>query len=459
MTADSRTCPSCGARVPAEADRCDLCGTPVEASSETPDESDVPDDEASADSDTSPSTEEGTASGAERSGPEPEERPTVFCNQCGWENPPGARYCSRCGEELQDLSETTPAGTRRVAADLPTGDSSEASASSTADPETGADPKAGAAPETGEAPETGPEPESDEQAAMGRQITLVVGSALALVLGLFFVTQWSAQYEWGSDSSSDAPTAQSETGGSGTSSSQTPGGQRSMSASGQGEGRTAPTELQTLLDRTADSLSSSIAGQIDSLRSQIERASGTEKRQLQAELANLFVGAGHPGRAAVVQRDLAEATGTVDARRRAADLLYRWMQKLQNQGQRKQVFQVARHAAQAYEAVAEQRPDDLDARTRMGEAYLLTNEPMRGIKAINAVLEEDSTFVPARFQKGLALLQINRLDQATQQFQKVKQYAEDGSPFYRQAEQALKVIKKRGNASSGGAGSAPGPDS
>ena len=168
----------------------------------------------------------------------------------------------------------------------------------------------------------------------------------------------------------------------------------------------------------------------------------------------LYIGAGHPGRAAVVQKDLAATSGTVDARRRAADLLYRWMQKLQGQGQRKQVFQVARHAAQAYETVAEQRPDDLDARTRMGEAYLLTNEPMRGIKTINAVLDADSTFVPARFQKGLALLQINRLDQAVRQFEKVKQYAEDGSPFYRQADRALTVIEKQRSRTSSG-GSAP----
>ncbi|MFB6098753.1 MAG: tetratricopeptide repeat protein, partial [Salinibacter sp.] len=173
---------------------------------------------------------------------------------------------------------------------------------------------------------------------------------------------------------------------------------------------------------------------------------------------NLLIGAGHPGRAAVVQKKLAEATGTVEAQRRTADLLYRWMQKMQSQGQRRKVFQVARHAAQAYEKVANRRPEDLDARTRMGEAYLLTNEPMKGIKAINAVLDDDSTFVPARFQKGLALLQISRLDQAMKQFNKVKKYAEKGSPFYQQAEQALKVIKQqRAQSASGTTMSGAGP--
>lgn len=216
-----------------------------------------------------------------------------------------------------------------------------------------------------------------------------------------------------------------------------------MASGGQGGGDQQPADLQTLLDRTADSLGGAMAGQIDSLEAQVEQASGQEKQQLQAELVNLLVGAGHPDRAALVQQEVAEATGTVDARRRMADLLYQWMQKLERQGQRNQISQVAHHAARAYEAVADERPNDLDARTRMGEAYLLTNQPMNGIQAINAVLEDDSTFVPARFQKGLALLQINRVDQAVQQFQAVKRHAEDGEPFYQQADRALTIIEKR----------------
>jgi len=439
MTADSRTCPSCGARVAADADRCDLCGTPVEESDDAPDE---PDDEP-VDSDGPPSEDEtgdseapSDAAGGQKS----EDGPSVFCNQCGWENPPGARYCSRCGEALQDLSDTTPSGTRTVSAELPTGPTSAESA--------------GEQENDGSSKQEADDPETDAQAAMGRQIVMVVGGALVLVLGLFFVTQWSNQYEWGSGSSSAPTSAQAGAGGGGPSSE----GQRPMSRSGRQGQRPAPTDLQTLLDQTADSLTGAVAGRIDSLQTRIDQASGAEKRQLQTELVNLFIGAGHPGRAALVQRDIAEATGSVEAQRRAADLLYRWMQKVQGQGQREQVFQVARHAARAYETVAEQRPDDLDARTRMGEAYLLTNEPMQGIKAINAVLDEDSTFVPARFQKGLALLQINRLDQATKQFEMVKKYAEDGSPFSQQAERAIKVIRKqRTQSPSGSPSSTPAP--
>ena len=436
MTAESRTCSSCGARVPPDADRCDLCGTPVE---EPADPSDEPDDEPVGSEASSVEDENGgtdAAPDAEPASSGAEDGPTIFCNQCGWENPPGARYCSRCGEALQDLSEATPSGTRRVSADLPTGST----------PAESADEEENDGPSEQEADDL----ETDEQAVMGRQIVLVVGGALLVVIGLFFATQWSNQYEWGGESEASSPSAQAGAGESSSPSARPSGDQRPRSGARGRSGRPAPEDLQTLLDQTADSLTGPVAGRIDSLRTRIDQASDAEKRQLQTELVNLYIGAGHPGRAALVQKDLAEATGSVDAQRRAADLLYRWMQKLQGQDQREQVFQVARHAAQAYETVANQRPDDLDARTRMGEAYLLTNEPMRGIKAINAVLDEDSTFVPARFQKGLALLQINRLDQATKQFEMVRQYAEEGSPFFQQAERAIKVIEQQQNRSSSG---------
>ena len=437
MSDSTRPCPSCGARVPASSDRCDLCGTVVD----DPDPAGTAEDTEAESSEPEASRPEEVPSGEEApSGSQAadgQDEPSVFCNQCGWENPPGARYCSQCGEALQDLSGVSaPDGTRPVTADLPTSASAETS-------DEPSEPDASSAPD-------------EEERAMGRQIAMLVGGALVLVVGLFFATQWSAQYEWGGG---EAGTAPSSSAGNEAAASGAAGGTPPMQSGGT-TGGDELTDLQTLLEEAGtSSVGGAMAGQIDSLETAIEQASGSDKRAAQAELVNLLIGMGQPGRAAVVQNDIADATGAADAQRRAADLLYRWMQQLQGEEQRQQVLKVARHAARAYRTVVDQRPDDLDARTRMGEAYLLTNRPMRGIKAINAVLDDDSTFVPARFQKGLALLQINRLDQATTEFEQVKEFAEEGSPFTRQADQALKIIEKqRRQSSSGGAsGSEAGP--
>jgi len=433
MSDQVRTCSSCGARVPPDATQCTLCGTPVDpaAPEKTPDS---PSPEETADeSEGEPPRAEGEETDADR---------PVYCNQCGWENPGDARYCSQCGSELQDLSAgEAPAGTRTVQADLPSGpdETDEEEPASTA-----ADPAAEAAP-------------------VGQQITLVVGAALLLVVGLFFATRWSQSDGSGATdgaqpgpSTSQAtpqrggspPSAQGEAG--------TPSAPGSAGPATGGASEAAPsTDLRSLVDSLGQTLTGPLAAQADSLRRLVRNADESQKRQARAELANLLIGAGAPGRAALVQSRRADATETVEDRRRAADLLYKWMRQVQGQSDRQQVRQVARHVAQAYQAVAEQRPQDLDARTRMGEAYLLTNNPMRGIQAINAVLDQDSTFVPARFQKGLALLQINRLDQALQQFRQVKRDADSTQAFYQQAQRAIEVITKQLNKQGGPEGSAP----
>jgi len=430
MSEDSRSCPSCGAHVSPDASVCDLCGTPIE-------EADAPDPPAT---DTEKEATDGSEEDAsnERS-PSPnagaEEAPVeqVYCHDCGWENPPGANYCSRCGTELQDVSDDAPpAGARPVEADLPTG--SKVSAEDTAAEE-----------EIGH-----------EQAEMGRQILLVVGTAVVLVLGLFFVTQWSQQYEWGgSDESTPPAAAERQSGESSPNASPPSGGGATgpsgpSSTSGTAASPSNTKDLQTLVDQFGGSVEGAMASQVDSLQALIDGATGEEQRQLRSKLAQLYVGAGVPGRAALVQSKVAEQTDRVEDRRRVANLLYKWMRTVEQEQGRAEVAEVARHVAEAFAAVAEQRPEDLDARTRMGEAYLLTNNPMKGIQAINQVLEDDSTFVPARFQKGLALLQINRLDEAVKQFEQVIRHASQDDPFYQQAKKAIEVIRKQAESSESG---------
>lgn len=348
----------------------------------------------------------------------------VYCTQCGARNPGQANYCSHCGTELQ--SPPGPVGTRNVSADLPTGSSPSEET-----------------PELSDASE----PPSDEQRRMGKQILWMVGIGLFFVLGFFFVTQWSAQHEWGTDASDSS--AQTEAAGGTRASAPGNGG----GGSGMPSGSAPETDLATLVDELGSAVDGPVANEIDSLRTELENASSDQKEALRTQLVQMYIGAGAPGRAALLQRELAEATESVDDRRRAANLLYRWMRQVEQQGDRARIGEVARHVARAYAAVVEERPEDLDVRTRMGEAYLLTNNPMKGIQAINAVLEDDSTFVPARFQKGLALLQINRLDQALQQFELVMTHADSEEPFYKQAKRAIEVINEQRSGEAGGSSS------
>lgn len=409
--ADDHSCPSCGARVPADADQCELCGTSISTAPDPPDE-DPGDTDASGEEASAEETggAEGKADGTEG----------VYCHQCGHKNPAAANYCSQCGTELESRSGTaTPGNTRTVAADLPEGK------------------------EAPTAPETSADDSAEAPAMMSRQLVWMVGTGLVLVLGFFGVTQWSQQYDWGGEKKQPAAAASEGEATQGQRSSTQSRPASGRPSSPQGAAASEPKDLQALVTQLSDTLDGPVAGKIDSLRTLESEATGAEKQKLQAELVRLYIGAGAPGRAALVQRKLADAAGTVKARRRAADLLYQWMRQVERKTGRVQVSDVARHVADAYQGVVQKRPKDLDARTRMGEAYLLTNNPMKGIQAINGVLKDDSTFVPARFQKGLALLQINRLDQAVREFKRVKTHADPQNPFYKQAERAIEVINKR----------------
>ena len=361
----------------------------------------------------------------------------VFCNQCGWENPAGANFCSQCGAQLQEVSGATasaPEGTRPVAAELPSAPDRPATPPAEAESEADADE------------------EDTMQQQMGQRLTLLVGGAVLAVIGLFFVTLWSQGQEWGSDE----PPASAEQNEAPRPSGSGGGAQAPPLSAG---GGTMPTpDVATLAAQMQSDMPDPLAQRVDSVRTAMDAATGQEKRRLRQELANLYIGAGQTGQAAVQQLEIARTTDETDAWRTAADRLYAWMQTLQQQGQRQQAFPVAEETARAYATVVERSPDDLTAQTRMGEAYLLTSSPMRGIQTINDVLATDSTFVPAHFQKGLALLQISRFEQAIEAFEQVKQFAGDGSPYYRQADRAIQIIRERttapsSSAPSGGAAS------
>ena len=463
MASDLITCPSCGARVSPDRDRCELCGTPVSDSTDDRTETEAtpgtqPAEQPAEDGGAADSADESShteASSEDASTPEAPDSESasegVYCNQCGWKNPAGANFCSQCGTELQkvvgsgrEAASGTPDGTRRVGADLPTGEASVDDASSSASGK-----------------ETSPSEGEDEQQIMGQQLTMVVGVAVLVVIGLFFVTLWSQSQSWGGGDSTEGadatPTqAQNSRGATNQESRPSSGAMTSGPSAGSG---IQNQDLKDLAEETSGP--ASVAQKVDSLRAQLDEVDGVRERRTKAQLVNLYIGAGQNGQAAVLQREIAQAAGDSDEWKRAANLLYKWMQQLSSEQNRQQAFQVAGQAALAYEKVVAEEPENLDARTRMGETYLLTNNPMKGIQAINGVLEDDSTFVPARFQKGLALLQINRLDQAIGEFEKVKQHADEGSGFYQQADRAIRIIRERsGPASRGasGAGEAPMPE-
>jgi tetratricopeptide (TPR) repeat protein len=367
----------------------------------------VPEDDAeaiSAEADASPEKPAETTpseAASDSSAPSPSASEGIFCNQCGWKNPADANFCSRCGTRLQtDVVASPPPGTRK--AELP--EEPEEAASQEPSTET-AKPSSAVVADEVEANDDS----DDEQKAVNRQVGIIVGAGALLVVVLFMISAISNQPS--APATSDAATA--------TTTETTPD---------------APPAVNQ------EPLPEQLASRADDLRSQIEAATGAERETLLADLVRLLAGAGRLDLAAVEQQRLAELQNTAAAWRHAGNLYYDWMMTVDDQARR---AQIAEQSIAAYSEVMAIEPGNLDARTDMAVAYLNTNNPMRGVEEITAVLDQDSTHVPARFNYGVMLAMIGRSAKAEEQFQLVQQIVDDPeSPYYQRAADALQTMQE-----------------
>ena len=411
-----RTCPSCGAPLSEEASTCGLCGKPVP--SDTPEAPDEPTDEPAPEP---VPTEDGEGTSEDEG---------VYCNACGWENPIDARYCSQCGEQLQDF----PEGARPVMADLPRGPSD---VDDTSEPE----PAAAGSDDSAE---------QEQKSGIGATAGWIVGGALVAVLALFIVDALSDDMEWGDDD--PEPAAQAP----GMSDAPMQGGEGSEPAPMNGDmngeapamgdapdratGLPGDQDLSTLVSEYGDEdVPAELEERAERLRQEIETVgAGPEQVEQKQEIVELYASAGHIGRAALAQHDMAEMTNMPEHWRRTGDMLYSWMEAFEGEPVS---ATIANHVVEAYQEVLEQDPDNLDVRTDMATAYLQTNQPMRGVDEINRVLEEDPDHFQARFNRGIMLTMIGRVDEAIGEFERVQEIVGPESPYYDQANQAIETIQ------------------
>ncbi|WP_457654104.1 double zinc ribbon domain-containing protein [Rhodocaloribacter sp.] len=387
-------CEECGARIPEGAERCDLCGAPVPGTlaAVEGESAFVAEEEAGVAVEEHVVAEAVTAdAGAERT--EPGASPVaagkgVYCNACGWLNPPAARYCSRCGAELD----------ARVAG-------------ASGPPSSGVvPPPAPPRPPVAKAPGTAPKAPAKgsatpSQSAVGRQVAILVGAGILLVVGLYMITVVSK--EMGSGSAAPPPVAQA-----------------------------APQ---------AAPLPADVAEQAEALQAEIDRLTGAAQVEKRRELVSLYIREERYDLAAEEQERIAEAENTEDAWVLVGNLNYDWMER-QSSADRA-VF--AKRAIAGYRRALEINPDNLDVRTDMAIAYMYDpDNPMKAIQETNKVLERNPDHVQANFNRGIMLMQINRMDEAVKQMEKVKNLVNDPSdPVYQRAEQVLEMIRDRGNRS------------
>lgn len=160
-----------------------------------------------------------------------------------------------------------------------------------------------------------------------------------------------------------------------------------------------------------------------------------ERVGIRRELVDLYLSAARLDLAAGENARIAELTGQEVDWVAAGNMYYDWMETkpVPERGP------WAKQAISAYRRALELNPANTDVRTDMAIAYMYDpDNPMLAIQETNAVLEQDSLHIQANFNRGIMLMQINRIDQARTQFEKVQRLIDDPeNPIWQRAAEAL----------------------
>ena len=377
------TCNSCGARIPKNSDQCELCGWLVGQ-----EDHDMTRDAGVSDKEVSPpgSVASSTDELVESTGDEQSSEKGVFCHMCGWENPAGARFCSSCGTRLQEIVKTKPAQLPDELKEIAPPSKVESDQ-----------------PVIGEKSEIDEQETAISQPLQPMHIGMLVVTGMLVVATLYMITSFS---------------------------------RRAFP-----EVEPAPAQAQTETEATAnnalsDALPADVADRIATLESEADALEGEAALLKKREIVSILESIDRPDKAATAQEEIAAISEAREDWFRAGHYFYDWMDTQAGELR----FAAAQRAVDAYEKGLSMGSDDLNIRTALAMAYLNTTAPMQGVQQIRQVLDTDADHLQGNFYYGVMLMQINRLDQAKAQFERVKTLVGSDSPMYQQADMMLQNL-------------------
>ncbi len=310
-----------------------------------------------------------------------------FCHMCGWENLAKARFCSSCGTELQEVSKAKKPVEK---------------ASLSPKSEKQVEPSEGDMPEIEEVVHQPIDAQPiNAQPINIQHMGMLAVAGILIVAALYMITSFSRRA---------FPEVE-------------PAPQQAQAAA---TSNSATTELPD-----------DVAARIAELESEAEGLGEEERLLKKREIVSILSGINRPDEAAAVQEEIAEISGTSDDWFLAGHFFYDWM----NASTGEQRFAVAQKAVDSYEKGLALNPNDLNVRTALAMSYLNTRAPMQGVQQIRQVLESDPDHLQGNFYYGVMLMQINRTDQAIEQFRRVKELVEPDSPLYQQADMMLQNLQ------------------
>lgn len=175
--------------------------------------------------------------------------------------------------------------------------------------------------------------------------------------------------------------------------------------------------LESISEAGKQTLSGDLAQQISDLENKLKLASGSEKIDLQKQLAQKWDDVNLPAPAALYYEEVAQTTKSYADWLKTGNLFTTAYQNTQDSIAQPALVQ---KAIGAYQKALEQQPESLDAKTGLGVAYVSgTPNPMQGIQLLREVVAKDPENVSANMNLGLFSMKSGQFDKAVNRFKTV----------------------------------------
>ncbi len=155
------------------------------------------------------------------------------------------------------------------------------------------------------------------------------------------------------------------------------------------------------------------------LRTKYAAADAAAKTRLAGDLAEKYAAVNKFDSAGYYYEQVAVARPGEQAWKRAADQYFEAFSFAANEERAKQLSAKAR---ELYERVLKNNPDNLDAKTNLGMAFMASENPVQGVVLLREVLATDPRNEKALYNLGVLSLQSNQADKAVERFRELVKY-------------------------------------
>ncbi len=196
----------------------------------------------------------------------------------------------------------------------------------------------------------------------------------------------------------------------------------------QQEAPTATVTLEQVSERAKLELTGNLASQIAALEEQLKTAPAAQKAALQQQLAEKWDDVDQPAPSAFYYESLAAKINTLALWMKAGDA---YTAAYQNTADTLSQPALVQKAIGAYQKALELAPENLDAKTGLGIAYVSgTGAPMQGIALLKSVVTADPRNLKANMNLGLFSMRSGQFDKAVERFKTVISIQPDAESWF-----------------------------